>query len=80
MCEQEGRVGLVAVVDHIKPAKEFPELFWERKNWQGLCEYHDGIKQRMEILARKTGQLDLLPLWCSSVEARPREIQIAPQA
>lgn len=78
MCEQEDRVGLVTIVDHILPAKEFPELFWKRENWQGLCDFHDGIKQRMESLARKTGRLQDLKFWCEAVENRPREVWAGP--
>ncbi|MBD3834017.1 MAG: HNH endonuclease [Brevundimonas sp.] len=44
MCEQPA-----AVVDHIKPHRGDRKLFWERSNWQPLCQHHhSSTKQRME--------------------------------
>jgi 5-methylcytosine-specific restriction protein A len=40
MCAEHLRRGehvAAKVVDHIKPHKQNPRLFWDRKNWQGLC-------------------------------------------
>ena len=64
MCEERGDPPRVAeVVDHKTPhrlaaalASKDPDrirnaqkLFWDRKNWQGLCKHdHDSIKQRLE--------------------------------
>jgi len=63
MCHQQGRVEAATVVDHIRPhrLKEAlrgndaaaiavaQKLFWDRKNWQGLCtSHHSSTKQRME--------------------------------
>lgn len=37
------------VVDHIKPHKGDPRLFWDRTNWQPLCaHHHNSTKQRLE--------------------------------
>ncbi|WP_343040029.1 HNH endonuclease signature motif containing protein [Methylocystis heyeri] len=37
------------VVDHITPHKGDIKLFWDRKNWQPLCEpCHNSRKQREE--------------------------------
>ena len=37
------------VVDHIKPHKGDPILFWDRSNWASLCQHHhNGAKQRQE--------------------------------
>lgn len=37
MCQANGLIQLAEVVDHIKPAKHFPELFWDESNHQSLC-------------------------------------------
>ncbi|EJZ7017196.1 HNH endonuclease [Salmonella enterica] len=78
MCQEQGRVVLATVVDHIKPhrLKEAlrskdpasialaQKLFWDRKNWQGLCKpHHDSTKQRMEKSGRIVGcNADGIPL------------------
>ncbi len=37
------------VVDHIKPHRGDPKLFWDQENWQALCaRHHDRDKQREE--------------------------------
>ena len=63
MCHEQGRTTAATVVDHIIPHKlrdaliscdlrliaVAQKLFWDRKNWQGLCKsHHDSTKQRME--------------------------------
>ena len=63
MCRQQGRIVAATQVDHIKPHKlrdaldskdpdrirEARRLFWDRKNWQGLCDDHHNVtKQRIE--------------------------------
>ena len=49
MCEAAGRVTEATVVDHIVPHKGDSALFWDRKNWQPLCDHHHGsAKQREE--------------------------------
>lgn len=63
MCAQQGRTVAAVVVDHIEPHKlkdaiksgnstalsKAQKLFWDKKNWQGLCTpHHSGTKQRME--------------------------------
>jgi 5-methylcytosine-specific restriction protein A len=68
MCHQQGRTAAATVVDHITPHRlkeainsgdpaaiaKAQKLFWDRKNWQGLCKpHHDSTKQRME----KSGQV-----------------------
>ena len=43
-CGQPARI-----VDHIKAHKGDLKLFWDRKNWQGLCTHcHSSRKQSME--------------------------------
>ena len=37
-CKAEGRLTPATVVDHIKPHRGDPELFWDEKNWQPLCK------------------------------------------
>ena len=49
MCEAAGRATLATVVDHIKPHRGDPELFFDEANWQPLCKpCHDGAKQELE--------------------------------
>ena len=50
MCEQQGRVTLAVLVDHITPHKGDEELFWDEvNNWQGLCATdHSAAKQELE--------------------------------
>lgn len=41
-------------VDHIKPHKGDPALFWDRSNWQALCARdHNSAKQREERRSTK---------------------------
>lgn len=56
MCETRGRVAAATVVDHIRPHNGDPVLFWDRTNWQGLCQtHHDATKQREEKGGRAIG-------------------------
>ena len=63
MCKEQGVISAAAVVDHIVPHRlklaihsgnreeiaKAQKLFWDRKNWQGLCtSHHSSTKQRME--------------------------------
>ncbi len=36
------------VVDHIKPHRGDKKLFWDRGNWQPLCEHHHNVKTMTE--------------------------------
>lgn len=48
MCGKALR-GADAVVDHIRPHRGDPVLFWDENNWQALCKFcHDSHKQRVE--------------------------------
>lgn len=38
LCEAEGVTRLATLVDHIIPHKGDPVLFWDKKNWQSLCD------------------------------------------
>lgn len=50
-CSDLGIITGAEVVDHIKPHKGNQELFWNPKNWQGLCiPCHNITKQRIELL------------------------------
>lgn len=49
MCEREDRVTPAYAVDHIKPHRGDQTLFWDRANWQSLCQsHHSAAKQREE--------------------------------
>lgn len=43
-CRTAGRLTSATCVDHIKPHKGDPALFWDRTNWQALCTSCHGIK------------------------------------
>lgn len=76
MCEQVGNdAELVAVVDHILPRREHPELTYVWKNLQGLCRHHDNLKQAMEAYARKHGLVEKLPDWCADPAQRPAQFK-----
>lgn len=48
ICEEAGRITPATVVDHIVPHKGDPALFWDRANWQSLCETHHNRKTATE--------------------------------
>ncbi len=43
-CGAEGVSMQAAVVDHIDPHKGDMKKFWNRSNWQSLCNYHHNVK------------------------------------
>lgn len=48
-CETQGKITQATVVDHDKPARERPDLFWEPTNHVPLCaSCHSSSKQRDE--------------------------------
>lgn len=47
-CERQGRRTLATEVDHIKPHRGNLRLFWDRKNWQGLCHRCHSVKTAKE--------------------------------
>ncbi len=47
-CMKEGRYTKATVVDHIVPHRGDQRLFWDRDNWQALCEYHHNVKTGRE--------------------------------
>jgi 5-methylcytosine-specific restriction protein A len=50
--EQGGLPTRANVVDHRTPHRGDQKLFWDRKNWQGLCaSCHSSTKQREEASA-----------------------------
>lgn len=49
LCAQMGRDTAANTVDHIKPHKGDPVLFWDWDNLQSLCApCHDSIKRQQE--------------------------------
>ena len=38
-CAVEGHIEAAVVVDHIVPHKGNMNVFWDKHNWQSLCEY-----------------------------------------
>ena len=47
-CGRRGRVVRATVVDHKIPHRGDPVLFWDRSNWQGLCQEDHNEKTKME--------------------------------
>lgn len=47
-CAAERYVKPATVVDHIKPHKGDPALFWDVSNWQSLCKTHHDQKTARE--------------------------------
>ena len=47
-CFDEGILTKATVVDHIKPHRGDPDLFWNVSNWQPLCEHHHNVKTMTE--------------------------------
>ena len=47
-CYEEGHITMATVVDHIIPHRGDPDLFWNRENWQPLCEHHHNAKTMTE--------------------------------
>lgn len=48
-CMEDGRTTLGNVVDHKIPHRGDMVLFWDRNNWQTLCDtHHSSDKQREE--------------------------------
>ena len=49
LCLNVGKVTPATVVDHVTPHRGDTVLFWDKSNWQALCEpCHNGAKQRIE--------------------------------
>lgn len=63
-CLKQNLTTAATVVDHVIPHKGDMELFWDRTNWQSLCEpHHSGTKQAEEKRGRVIGcDLDGRPL------------------
>ena len=54
MCLAEGKLTPATVVDHIKPHRGDPTLFWDTTNWQSLCkQHHDSTKKILEAEERE---------------------------
>lgn len=71
-CEQEGFEARIADdVDHIIPLEDGGKRL-DPANLQPLCrQHHNGLKRRLQEYARRTGQINALPLWCSDPNSRP---------
>lgn len=48
-CQQGGRITPATELDHIQKHNGDLTLFWDERNWQGLCaDHHRSTKSRME--------------------------------
>lgn len=43
-CQRAGRIRAATAVDHIIPHRGDKRLFWDRSNWQSLCDTCHGRK------------------------------------
>lgn len=77
-CEEEGKVTLTDLVDHIIPVRDRPDLIHDWKNIWSLCRYHHGRKFEMEEYSRQHGMIDLLPMWVKQPETRPPQFRCIP--
>jgi 5-methylcytosine-specific restriction endonuclease McrA len=49
-CQAQGKVSASRVVDHVVPHKGDLSLFWNKQNWQALCEHcHNSDKRSIEL-------------------------------
>jgi hypothetical protein len=72
-CLQRGLLPFCDVADHIIPAADRPDLMFDWDNIQSLCHScHGGEKAWLETEARRRGDLDLLIVWCQTLEGRPK--------
>lgn len=56
MCAKQGQQVVATVVDHIKRHGGDQALFWDKANWQPLCQaHHDSTKQRDESRGYTSG-------------------------
>ena len=56
LCQEMGRLMRATVVDHVKPHRGDPHLFWDEKNWQPLCKLcHDATKKSLELTGSLRG-------------------------
>jgi 5-methylcytosine-specific restriction protein A len=47
-CQAQGRVMPATVVDHLVPHRGAAVLFWDERNWQGLCKRCHDAKTAQE--------------------------------
>nr|DAG47847.1 MAG TPA: HNH endonuclease [Bacteriophage sp.] len=47
-CARQGKFTMATCVDHIVPHKGDRDLFWDKKNWQPLCQSCHSIKTASE--------------------------------
>jgi len=56
MCKSQGKITAANIVDHMKPHRGDPVLFFDFDNTQSLCKRcHDSHKQRAEKSGRVVG-------------------------
>jgi 5-methylcytosine-specific restriction protein A len=52
-CKREA----AAVLDHIRPHRGIPQLFWSQSNWQSLCYRCHGLKTASETWGGGSGSI-----------------------
>lgn len=76
-CMRKGYLKPAAVVDHVEPVVDSPDLRLDPENLDALCHWHhNGWKRRLEDYARKIGAISMLKMWVKNPETRPAQFQI----
>ncbi|MHC2108917.1 hypothetical protein [Methylobacterium sp. CM6246] len=73
-CDQNGQLTFAKLADHKYPVSDGGPMLEPNNRWS-LCLTHHGVKREMEEFARKTEQLDQLPLWCDDPAERPQQFR-----
>ncbi len=56
MCKEQGKLVPAEIVDHIKPHRGDPALFFDENNLASLCkQHHDSGKQSFEKTGKSRG-------------------------
>jgi hypothetical protein len=73
-CDQNGQLTFAKLADYKYPVSDGGPMFDPENRWS-LCRTPHGVKREMEEFARRTEQLDRLPIWCDDPAERPREFR-----
>jgi len=56
LCKKKGEITPATVIDHIIRHQGDKKLFWDRKNWQGLCDDCHYEKTAEEMRQQRDGE------------------------
>jgi len=74
-CEQDGRIELAVLVDHMIPVRHSEERRLDRENLWSLCSQCHGWKYRLERYAEAAHKVGHLIEWCRHPEKRPKSLR-----